>query len=87
MGCKISKNENDIKSKADDHDNIDDIQQPDTSTTATMTEHVDYKSRLEWKMCLVSIFRFGEKVQKVKITINFRQKIHQSRTLIYPIAI
>lgn len=46
MGCKISKNENDIE--------ISDNVQPEI--LATMNEKVDYKSRLEWKMCLVSLF-------------------------------
>lgn len=50
MGCKISKDGN-------DKENIVDCQvKADERSEATMSEKVDYKSRLEWKMCIVSDF-------------------------------
>lgn len=44
MGCRITKEEDDNQNKSSDINTV----------PTTMSEVVDYKSRLEWKLCYVS---------------------------------
>lgn len=95
MGCQISKEED---------ENSDDRQSNTENGSETMannanTAGIDYKSRLEWKICLVCAFnhwqltfafaKLSEKnVMKIIVVFVFcRPKIHPSPNLIYPIAI
>lgn len=56
MGCQLSKNEDDTREKATMESTVTAIAVA-TEATASNTKNIDvnYKSRLEWKMCVVSV--------------------------------
>lgn len=55
MGCQLSKRADDTSDKATMEDSIAVAAEATASNTSNID--VNYKSRLEWKMCVVSVCR------------------------------
>lgn len=82
MGCQISR-------KNDSDHPIDLVITTDTMTTQYHDAEINYKARLEKKLCLVGLFSIRENhtrppVITVSIIFPFRQKKHRSRNSIFP---
>lgn len=68
MGCTISKDDNEPESIADCQLKTDD------HVELTMNDNMDYKSKLEWKLCIVSYIRSPKIIRYLNPRFIFKAK-------------